>query len=36
MDIQKRITEEFKLKDDHAKNVIALLDGNKRNGIAFV
>ena len=26
MDILKRITEEFKLKDDHAKNIVALLD----------
>ena len=34
MDIQKRITEEFKLKDDHAKNVIALLD--EGNTIPFI
>lgn len=34
MDILKRITEEFKLKDDHAKNIVALLD--EGNTIPFI
>lgn len=34
MDILKRITEEFNLKEDHAKNVVALLD--EGNTIPFI
>ena len=34
MDILKRITEEFKLKEEHAKNIVALLD--EGNTIPFI
>ena len=34
MDILKRITSEFNLKEDHAKNVVALLD--EGNTIPFI
>ncbi len=34
MDIPKQITEEFKLKDEHAKNIVSLLD--EGNTIPFI
>ena len=34
MDVLKRITEEFGLKEEHAKNVVALLD--EGNTIPFI